>query len=306
MPLADLLAYDDGGGARQPEADHRGELVDIPHERVGRQHVLTVGHVSHNDREHRCPDAPHGLVADNGRGIDQETADDGPSGPEDAAPAQREPPAPEGEDGGNGELHHPADQGGRRRPRDAHGGRAKVSEDQHKVQERIHAHGHPEEEHPEGGIFRAPLDAGVDAADPVEDVREAHDLDVPHRQLHQLLVGRDEPEDLGGEEEGDQGQQGGKPGNGIEGYPQTAVDAVRVPPPPVLADQDSHAALEAENDHLDDEHGHVGGSGRRHLRIAQQTHHEDVREAQGGGDDVLQDHGRGQRPEPSVEAGFPA
>ena len=70
-------------------ADHRGELVDIPHERVGRQHVLTVGHVSHNDREHRCPDAPHGLVADNGRGIDQETADDGPSGPEDAAPAQR-------------------------------------------------------------------------------------------------------------------------------------------------------------------------------------------------------------------------
>ena len=163
-----------------------------------------------------------------------------------------------------------------------------------------------EEEHTEGGILGAALDAGVDTADAVEDVGKAHDLDVGRGQVDEGLVGGDKAQHLGGEEEGDEGQHRGKAGDGVESHADTAVDVVGVPPAPVLAYQHRHAALEAEDHHLDNEDGHVGGGDRRHLRVAQQAHHKGVGKAQGGGDKVLEDNGQAQPPQTMVKAGLPA
>ena len=123
------------------------------------------------------------------------------------------------------------------RQRDPHGGSPELAEDQHVVEEGVHAHGDPVEGHAEFGVLRAPVEAGVDAADAVEDVGEAYDLDIPGAQGHKLLVGGNEAQDLGGEKEGDEGQDRGKSRHRVQGHAHAAVDVVHVPPAPVLADQ---------------------------------------------------------------------
>ena len=183
---------------------------------------------------------------------------------------------------------------------------AELAEDQHVVQKGVDAHGDGEEDHAEAGILRGALHPGVDAADAVEDVGEAHNADVAGAQGHQVLVGGHETQDFRREEEGDEGHRQGEEGHGVEGDAHAAVDAVCVPPAPVLAHQNGEAALEAEDHQLQDEDRDVGGGDGGHLGVAQKAHHEGVREAQGGGDKVLQHDGQRQHPKSAVEAGFPA
>ena len=306
MALADLLAHHDSGGGGDAEADHGGDLVDVADQGIGGQHVLAVGHVAHNHRQHGGAHAPQRLIADHGDGVFQKAAQDGLAGTEDAAPAQGQAFVPQGKARRHKEFHHPAGKGRHRRAGDAHGGRAEVAEDQHEVEEGIHAHGDGKEDHAEGRILRAALHTGIDAAQAVEDVGETDDLDVGHRQLHQLLVGGNQPQHLGGKEESNEGQHDREAGDGVHGHAHAAVDAVRVPPAPVLADQHRQAALETEDHHLDNENRHIGGGNSRHLGVAQQAHHKGVRKAQGGGNDILQDHRQAQHQQPVVKAGLPA
>ena len=302
MPQADFLAHDDGGGGCQTEADHGGQLVHVADEGVSGQHVLTVVHVAHDDGEHGGPQAPHGLVAHHRRGVADEPPQDILSRQQDAPQAQRQALAAESEGQRHNEFHNPAGQGGRRCAGNAHSRGAEVSENQHEVQKCVDAHGDAEQNHPKGGILGTALNAGVNAADAVKDIGEAHQPDIIHRQLYQLLIGCDKPQYLGGKQERNQRNQGGKPCSRVQGNTQTAVDILGVPSAPVLADQYGHAALEAEKHHLNNEHRHVGGGDRRHFRIPQQPDHEDVGEAQGSSDDILQDDRRGQRRQILIES----
>ena len=89
-------------------------------------------------------------------------------------------------------------------------------------------------------------------------------------------------------------------------HTQRTVDAFHIPPAPILAHQDTQAALDAEDDADEQKHRHIGGGDSGHLLVTQLAHHKGVNQPQGEGDEVLQDDGQGQRPQPFVKAGFPA
>ena len=260
----------------------------------------------HNDGQHGEPDAPKGFVAHDGQGIAHKAAENPLAWPEDAARPEGQTLAAQGVGQRYRKLHYAGGQRRRRRAGDAQGGRAKFTENQDIVQECVGTHGDGKEHCAERRVLRTAVYSGVNTADAIENVGEPHDLDIGQPQVDQVLIGGDEPQDLGGEQEHDQSHAGGKAGDGVQGHAQTAVDVVGVPPPPILADQHGHTALEAKDDDLHNKDGYVGRRHGGHLRIAQQPNHECVGKAERRGNQVLQNHRQSQGEQMTVKAGFPA
>ena len=64
--------------------------------------------------------------------------------------------------------------------------------------------------------------------------------------------------------------------------------------------------LKAEDNAGEEEDGDIGGGDGGHLGVAQAGDHKGVYEAQGKGDEVLQNHGQRELQEPFVKAGLAA
>ena len=263
-------------------------------------------HVAHNGGHHGGAQAPQGLVDQHGGGVAGEVGEDRPAGPQQGAKPQGHPAVQQGIDQGDEELHNPGGQGGQGRAGDPQSRGAELAEDQDVIQKGVQEHGAGEDRHAHEGILRAALHADVHGADGVEDVADAHDPDVGSPQGDQLgVVGHKAHDELRKAEE-DQGHQGRDGHACVDGHPHAAVDGLHIPLAPVLAHQDGKTADEAEDDDLHQEDGGVGRGDGGELRLSQQAHHEGVHEAQGSGDEVLQNQRQSQKKQPLVKAGGPA
>ena len=103
--LADALAHHDGGGSRHAEAGYGGELLDVAHDGIGRQHLGADGHVAHDGGHDTDAQAPQRLVHQNGSGVSGEIPPDGAAGPQDGGGQQGHMAAAQGAYQSNEELH---------------------------------------------------------------------------------------------------------------------------------------------------------------------------------------------------------
>ncbi|MPN45536.1 hypothetical protein SDC9_193103 [bioreactor metagenome] len=71
-----------------------------------------------------------------------------------------------------------------------------------------------------------------------------------------------------------------------------------------MAHHYSEAAHKTENNNLNQENRRIGSGNRGQLVVAEKAHHKGVHETQRRGDEVLQDHGKRQLPQPTVKAGL--
>ena len=145
------------------------------------------------------------------------------------------------------------------------------------------------------------MGAHVHAGEAVENIGEAHDAGVLGRQGYQLLVVGEQAHQLLRKEEHDGGKGQGDGPRHIAAQADDPVDGLGVPLAPELADEDGGAALESENDQLDDEDGDVGHQYGGQGGFPQGAHHEGVDQPQKGGAQVLEQDGQGQPHHVAVE-----
>ena len=257
--LADALAHDHRRRAGDAVAGHGGELLDIAHNGIGRQHLLGDGHVADDGGDQRGAQAPQGVVHQHRCGVFQKIPHKGGPRMEEGGGQQGDPAVPQGVAEGDGELHRPGGQGSQGRAGDPQGRCAELSEDQNIVQKGVQHHGDGEHGEAHGGILRTALDPHIDGAGGVENVAEAHNPQVRSPQLNQKGVVRHQRHDLPGGQEQRQGDESRQGHTGVKGNTHTAVDGLRVMLAPVLAHQHRQSAEEAEDDDLHQKDGCVGG-----------------------------------------------
>ena len=212
----------------------------------------------------------------------------------------------QGVDKGNDKFHHTGGEGGDGGAGDPQCGQTQLAEDQNVVAYGVADGGNGEYRHAEAGILNALLHTDVDGGEGVENIGEAHDADVGGAQLHQTGIVGNEHQHLSGEQTHGQSAEGGNASCHKEADAHDPVDGFPISPTPELADEHAGAALQTENDELDDIDGYIGHGDGGHLLLTDQTHHEGVHEAKRGGDEVLKDHWQSQCKDPAVEAGLPA
>src|SRR5699024_38120 len=105
----------------------------------------------------------------------------------------------------------------------------------------------------------AALHPDVDGAHGVEDVAEAHDLEIGGAQFDEQTVVGHQRHDLEGETKQHRGHRHRDDQPGVKADAHTAVDALRVPLAPVLAGQNGKTAEQPQDDDLQQIDGRVGG-----------------------------------------------
>ena len=303
---AHLLAHDDGGGRRHAENGHCDHLIHVARHGVGGDQVGAASHVAHDHGVKGSTSPPKGFVQQHRGGELHKAAEHRFAGAEDAAGDQGHPLAAEGVGQGDDELHHTGGEGGDGGAGNAQGGQAQLAEDEDVVAQGVAHRGDGEHRHAEAGVLNALLHPDVDGGEGVENVGKAHDADIGGAQLHQPEVVRDEQQHLPGKQAHGQGADGGDAPGHEEADAHDPVDGLLVTPAPELADEHTGAALQAEDNELNDINGYIGHGDGGHLLLAYQAYHEGVHKAQGGGDQVLQHHRQGQSQDPAVKAGLPA
>ena len=140
------------------------------------------------------------------------------------------------------------------------------------------------------------------AGDAVEQIGKAHDAGVVGGQGDQLGIVGEDGHQLLRQEKHHRREERGDGARRITAQTDDAVDGVGVSLAPELADEHRGAALQAEDDQLDDKHRRVGHQYGGQRGLAQGTHHEGVDEAQKGGGQILQQNGQAQQYHVSVKA----
>ena len=146
------------------------------------------------------------------------------------------------------------------------------------------------------------MGAGIDAGDAVEQIGEAHDAGIAHGQGDELLVVGEQTDDLIGEEKEGGGEEGGDGAGQIEAHAHDPVDGVGIALAPVLADEHGGAALQPEDDQLNDEDQDIGLGHGGQGSFAEAAHHKGVDHAQGCGDEILEQDRQGQKEQILVES----
>ena len=302
--LADGLADENGGGAAQGVAHHLQQAVHVAHDGMGGQQLHRAGRMAQDDGDEGGAGAPGGLVEHHGSGIAQEAAQHIRAGTAEGRRFKGQALAAQGADEADDHLHHTGDEGGEGRAGHTQSGEAALAEDEQPVQRHVQRAGGAEYLHAEGGVLHAAAGADIRGGDHVEQVGEANDPQIGRADEAQPVIVAEQIHDGHREDCQNQRDEQGYRGAQHTGHAQTAVDAAGVLAAPVLAGQDAQAVLGAEDEAVEDEGGDVGCCDGGHLQIAQLADHEGIRQTQGKGDDVLEDHGQGQQPQPFVKAGL--
>lgn len=298
---ADLPAHDDGGGVADGEDGHGTEILNVARQGAGGQDLGGPLHVAHDDLVEGGAQAPEGLVEHHRPGVVEKFGQQGAARPEEHGGLEPEAPVGQGVGEHDDELQHAGGQGSHRRAHHAQGGSAQVAEDEHPVEEGVGQHGHAEDDHAQLGVLHGAVGAHVHTGEAVENIGEAHDAGVLSRQGYQLLVVGEKAHQLLRQEEHDGGKGQGDGPRHIAAQADDPVDGLGVPLAPELADEDGGAALESENDQLDDEDGDVGHQHGGQGGFPQGTHHEGVDQPQQGGAQILEQDGQGQPRHVAVE-----
>ena len=235
--------------------------------------------MAHDDGHHGGAKAPEGLVEENGGGIMDEVFENRLARPQDQSEFQGDPLIGQGVEKGQQEFHNAGGQGGDRRAGDAQGGSAEAAEDQAVVQKGVEKHGGGKDQHTHERIFRGALGTYIYGADGVENIADAHDLQIRGAQDHQRFVVGDKAHHTLREEKHHQRYRTCQEESCVYGNAHAAVDGVGISLAPVLAAQDGQAADEAKDDDLEQKDRGVGRGDGGKLRLAQEAYHEGIHEA---------------------------
>ena len=302
LPLTDGLANHDGGGGAQTEAHHEEQAVQVAHDGVGRQEFHGDGHMAENHRQQAVAKTPEQLVAHDGGGVLDEPAQHLPARTQQRLQIQRDDLAAQGAEQAHGELRHAAEQRGQRRALHTQHGEAAFAEDQQVVQTGVQHRGHTEQLHAEASVLHAALGADIDGREHIEHIGKADEPQVRRAQQGQVVLVAEQIHDRDGPQEqhqrDEQRQHHAQTGRHADG----AADVGQILLPPVLADEDAYAGLDAEDDGDQQKYRHVGSGHRRHLVVAQLADHEGVDKTQRERDEVLQGDGAGKSGQITVEA----
>ena len=223
------------------------------------------------------------------RAVAQEAAQHIHAGAEDGLPHERQRAAAEGVGEADDELDCAGEERCHCRARDAERGKAELAEDENIVANGVAEHRDGEDDHAETRIFNAALHTDVDGRDRIEDVGKTDDAEVRLGERDKSCIVRDEVEHLRGEGAEDDGKEHAHAACDEKADAHHAVDALAVTVAPVLADEHARAALQAEDNELDDEDRHICHRDGGHLVTAEKTDHEGIQKAEGRGDQILHD-----------------
>ena len=306
LAFANGLAHDDRCGVTQAEAHHQEQPAQVAHDGAGRQHLHGIVGIAQDNGQQGVAQAPGSLVQHHRGGILQKPVYHLRSRPQKAVQVQGDVFAAERAEHADNDLADPGQQGGDSRAPDAQCGEAAVTEDQQIVQPDVQNAGEGKDLHAEAGILHIALGAGVDGGEHVEHIGKADDLQIRRAQQTEVVAVGQQIHHRHGEQGEDRRQCQSDAASDQACHAQGTVDAFQITLAPVLAHQDSQAALNTEYDAGEQKHRHVGRRDGGHFLVAELTDHKGVDEPQGKGNEILQDHGQGQFPQPFVKAGFPA
>ena len=184
---------------------------------------------------------------------------------------------------------------------DAHAGEAEVSEDQQPVDPAVDEKG--AQRKPEGDLhdLRAPQHRQKHRRHTEQRVGKADDPQIIHALGQDGRVIGEQGDHLHGKQGNDREENGHEEERRAHGDPGDPLDRLRPSGAPVLRGKDDHSVSDADQDVLVDELDLVYCRGAGQGSLGESSQHQVVRQVDAQRDDVLENDGKAQRKEGSIE-----